>query len=79
MEEDGFTVVATVLKLKNWRQLRRFFRLNGGVESQLRSAPGPVRHQVKADLLRLKLYTVSVCDGDVAVEDFVRTSWSDVY
>ena len=35
-------VVATVLHPRGWRHLRPFFRLNGGIERQLRDAPGLV-------------------------------------
>ena len=51
------TVVATRLKLRNWLQLRRFFKVNGEVERQLKASPGLVTYSLKADFLRLHFST----------------------
>ena len=71
MEERNVTVVATRLKLRNWLQLRRFFRVNGEVERQLRDAPGLIDHRLKADFLRLRFSTLSFWETDQAVGAFV--------
>ena len=41
-------VVATRLQLRGWRNLRRFFRLNGDIKAQLREEPGVVRYRRRA-------------------------------
>ena len=71
MEERRVTVVATRLKLRNWLQLRRFFRVNGQVERQLRDAPGLISYRLKADFLRLRFSTLSFWDTDEAIGAFV--------
>lgn len=71
---DQVTVVATSLKLRNVWQLRRFFRLNGGVTRQLDGGPtGLIGYWLKADFLRLRFSTLSVWESDAAVDDFVAS------
>lgn len=67
------TVVATRLQLRNWRQLRRFFRTNGQVVRQLKSTPGLLRYRLRADFLRLRFSTISVWADDESIDAFVRT------
>lgn len=74
VEEAGpqLAVVATRLKLRNWLQLRRFFKVNGEVERQLRAAPSLVSYRLKADFLRLRFSTLSVWETNEAIGVFVR-------
>lgn len=67
------TVVATRLKLRGWRHLRRFFRANRAVERQLKADPGLISYRLKADFIRLHFSTMSVWSGDAAIDRFVRT------
>ena len=67
------TAVATQHKLKNWRQLRRFFRFNGQVKRQIRSAPGLISFSQKADFLRLRFSTLSAWRGEPSVGAFARS------
>ena len=73
MEEQQVTVVATRLKLRNWLQLRRFFRVNTEVGRQLKRAPGLIGYWLDADFRRLRFSTLSVWEDDHAVDAFVRT------
>lgn len=68
------TVVATSLKLRNAWQIRRFFRLNGGVTRQLDSDPtGLIGYWLKADFLRLRFSTLSVWEDDAVLDEFVAS------
>ena len=71
--EAMVTVVATRLKLRNWRCLRRFFRINGAVERQLKADPGLISYRLRADFIRLRFSTISIWSGDEAIDGFVRT------
>ncbi len=73
MNEKPMTVVATSLKLRSWRQLRRFFKLNGAIKRQLNVSSGLVQYKLKADFLRLGFSTLSVWVGGQAVDDFTNT------
>ena len=67
------TVVATRLQLRNWRQLRQFFRTNGQIVQQLNETPGTLRHKLRADFLRFRFSTISVWADDESIDAFVRT------
>ena len=73
MEDRTVTAVATRLKLLNWLQLRRFFRVNGAIERQLKDTPGLISYRLHADFLRLRFFTLSVWEDDRAVDAFVRS------
>ena len=73
MEERQVTAVATSLKLRNWLQLRRFFRVNREVERQLKGTPGLISYRLKADFLRLRFSTLSFWENDEAIDAFVAT------
>ena len=73
MDDQQVTAVATRLKLRNWLQLRRFFRVNGEVERQLRATPGLISYRLKADFLRLRFSTLSFWETDQAIDAFVRS------
>ena len=66
-------VVATRLQLRGWRNLRRFFRLNGDIKAQLREAPGVVRYRRRANFGRLQFCTQSIWRDAAALEGFVRS------
>ncbi len=72
-QQEPVVVVATRLALRNWCQLRRFFRLNSGIKRQLRGAPGLVRYRRRANFLRLHFFTQSIWRDAAALDDFVRT------
>lgn len=72
MKDQRVTAVATSLKLRNWLQLRRFFRVNREVERQLKAAPGLIGHWRHADFLKLRFSTLSVWDDDPSIDAFVR-------
>ena len=61
-DSDGqqVVVVATRLQLRGWRQIRRFFQLNGAIKRQLKATPGVINYWLRADFLRLRFYTISV-------------------
>ena len=67
------TVVATRLKLRNWLQLGRFFKVNGQVERQLKASPGLITYSLKADFLRLHFSTLSVWEDNQSVGAFVSS------
>ena len=71
-QSQQVTVVATRLQLRGWRHLRRFFRTNAQVVQQLKTAPGYLRHHLRADFLRLRFYTISMWTDDAAIDAFVR-------
>lgn len=73
MNGKPMTVVATSLKLRGWRQLRRFFKLNGSIKRQLNASCGLVQYRLKADFLRLRFSTLSVWVDGQAVDDFTNT------
>lgn len=73
LNEQPVTVVATRLKLRNWRQLRRFFRVNGEIKRQLKRTPGLIGYWLAVDFLRLRFSTLSVWEDDRAVDAFVTT------
>ena len=73
MNGKPMTVVATSLKLRGWRQLRRFFKLNGAIKRQLNVSSGLVQYRLKADFLRLRFSTLSVWVNGQAVDDFTNT------
>lgn len=75
MEVQHVTVVATRLKLRNFLQLVRFFRVNRKVERQLRATPGLIGCWLRADFLRLHFSTLSVWKDDSAIDAFVRTGF----
>ena len=64
MGADQVTVVATRLQLRGWRQIRRFFQLNGAIKRQLKVTPGVINYWLRADFLRLRFYTISVWEDD---------------
>ena len=66
-------VVATRLQLRGWRHLRRFFRLNGDIKTQLRGTPGVVRYRRRANFLRLQFFTQSIWRDAAALDGFVRS------
>ena len=72
-QEQQVTVVATSLKLRNWRQLPRFLRVNGQVARQLKAAPGNIKFSLDADFIRLRFSTLSVWKNDQTMEAFVRS------
>ena len=65
-------VVATRLQLRGWRQIRRFFQLNGAIKRQLKGTPGVINYWLRADFLRLRFYTISVWEDDRSIDEFVR-------
>ena len=65
-------VVATRLKLRGWRQVRRFFQLNGAIKRQLKGIPGVINYWLRADFLRLRFYTILVWEDDRSINEFVR-------
>ena len=65
-------VVATRLQLRGWRQIRRFFQLNGAIKRQLKGTPGVINYWLRADFLRLRFYTISVWEDDRSIDKFVR-------
>ena len=73
VEERQVTAVATRLKLLNWLQLRRFFRVNGAIERQLKDTSGLISYRLHADFLRLRFSTLSVWEDDRAVDAFVKS------
>ncbi len=73
MNGKPMTVVATSLKLRGWRQLRRFFKLNGAIKRQLNVSSGLLQYRLKADFLRLRFSTLSVWVNGQAVDDFTNT------
>ncbi len=73
VEEQQVTVVATRLKLRNYLQLRCFFRVNGKVGRQLKATPGLIGYWRHADFLRLRFSTLSGWQDARAVDAFVRT------
>ena len=73
MNGKPMTVVGTSLKLRGWRQLRRFFKLNGAIKRQLNVSSGLVQYRLKADFLRLRFSTLSVWINGQAVDDFTNT------
>ena len=73
VEERQVTAVATRLKLLNWLQVRRFFRVNGAIERQLKDTPGLISYRLRADFLRLRFSTLSVWEGDEAIDAFVKS------
>ena len=73
VEERQVTAVATRLKLLNWLQVRRFFRVNGAIERQLKDTPGLISYRLRADFLRLRFSTLSVWKGDEAIDAFVKS------
>ena len=66
-------IVATRLQLQNWLKLPRFFRINYAVTRQLKSDPGLLSYRLKSDFLHLRFSTLSVWQGDPAIDEFV---WS---
>ena len=72
--ENGavMTVVATRLKLRSWRNLRQFFRVNRAVERQLKADPGLISYRLRANFIRLHFSTMSIWSGDEAIDGFVR-------
>lgn len=73
MADGHVTVVATRLKLRSWLKLPRFFRVNGEIKRQLKTTPGLIGYWLRADFLRLRLYTLSVWENRSAVDAFLRT------
>ena len=73
LENPEVTAAATRLKLRNWLQLRRFFKVNGEVERQVRAAPGLISYRLKADFLRLRFSTLSFWETGQAIGAFVRS------
>ncbi len=71
MGADQVTVVATRLQLRGWRQIRRFFQLNGAIKRQLKVTPGVINYWLRADFLRLRFYTISVWEDDRSIDEFV--------
>ena len=73
-DSDGqqVVVVATRLQLRGWRQIRRFFQLNGAIKRQLKGTPGSINYWLRADFLRLRFYTISVWEDDRSIDEFVR-------
>lgn len=69
--EASATVVATRLKLRGWRHLRQFFRVNRAVERQLKADPGLISYRLRADFIRLHFSTMSIWSGDEAIDSFV--------
>lgn len=65
--------MATRLKLRGWRHLRQFFRVNRAVERQLKANPGLISYRLRADFLRLQFSTMSIWSGDDAIDGFVWT------
>jgi hypothetical protein len=73
MDEQQVTAIATRLKLRNWLQLRRFFRVVRAVELQLEDTPDLISYSRAANFLRLRFFTLSVWKDDHAVDAFVGT------
>ena len=69
-EAEEYTVVATNLLLKPWRDMLRFSVL-AGAERELANSPGLIRYQLKVDLPKLQFPPVPVWESHSQLDSFV--------
>lgn len=66
-----YLALLTFLPLKSFRALPKFLKYNSQIERQLSESPGLVGYSVRARLLKLNFWTLSVWQGEDALMDFV--------
>lgn len=66
-----YVVLLSYLPLKNYFRLPMFFRYSVKINAQLRETPGAIGYAMRARLLSLRFWTLSVWDNDKALMEFV--------
>jgi hypothetical protein len=66
-----YLALLTFLPLKSFRALPKFLKYNSQIEHQLSESQGLVGYSVRAKLLKLNFWTLSVWEGEEALMDFV--------
>lgn len=61
----------TFLPLKTFRALPKFLKYNSQIERQLSESTGLIGYSVRAKLLSLNFWTLSVWESEAALMDFV--------
>jgi hypothetical protein len=69
--EREYLALLTFLPLNKFRALPKFLKYNSQIERQLRESTGLIGYSVRAKLLKLNFWTLSVWESEAALMDFV--------
>lgn len=69
--EQEYLVLVSELPLKRFRDLGVFLRYTWQIRGQLRRAPGLLGYSLAARILKRQFWTLSVWDGEAALQRFV--------
>jgi hypothetical protein len=69
--EREYLVVLTELPVKRARDLGAFLRYTWHIRGQLRRTPGLLGYSLRARLLTRQFWTLSVWEGDAALDQFI--------
>jgi hypothetical protein len=69
--EREYLVLLSELPLKRWRDLGLFLLCTWRIQGQLRRTPGLLGYSLLAHILQRRFWTLSVWDGEAALQQFV--------